>query len=382
MRWPQGKYWVVAVMLTVSAGCSSHSSASSLPSVVGGSTGVPLATSIATSSGSWATLPMGHLDDPNNTFWEVFTLPSGVQQWAEHTPPDVADNGGLVVTPTSAGAVVGFRPSQLLSFSPLASTTDGGTTYTPGLLSGGLANVPDALSVAPNGRAAALTATQVLTSAAILTGWQPVTTAAAIDASPAGKACGVTQLTAVTTTDAGLFIGAACSVAGVVGLLQQAGSGFVSAGVQLPAADAKAFVEVLRIVPYGQGIAALLGVRDGSTTSYIAAWSTAGEPIWSLSAPQPTAGVLTSTSVTSTGSFAILSKASSGALASAVIAGPGFSWVQLVTPPADTATISVSGDRTDALVVNSATFTDYRLTAGQWVKTQTVQVPIPYGSSG
>ena len=104
---------------------------------------------------------MGHLDDPTNTFWEVFTLPSGGQRWTEHTPPDVADNGGLVIASTSAGAVIGFRPSELLSFSPLAITTDGGNTYAPGLLSGGLADVPDSLSVSPSGRRAALTDSQV-----------------------------------------------------------------------------------------------------------------------------------------------------------------------------------------------------------------------------
>jgi hypothetical protein len=379
-------------VLTISTACSSHSSASSSASAADRSTGVPLATSVTTSTGSWATFPMGHLDDPTNTFWEVFTLPSGGQQWAEHTPPDVADNGGLVVAPTSTGVVVGFRPSQLLSFSPLASTTDGGTTYTPGLLSGGLANVPDALSVSPSGHAAALTATQVLSSAATLSAWQPVTTVAAMKASPVGQACGVQQLTAVGTTEGGLFVGAACSVPGVVGLFQQAGLQFASTGVQLPAADSKAFVEVLRIAPYKQGIAALLGVHNGSATSYVAAWnsapgiatsdSTPGYAAWSLSAPQTSAGALISTAVAPGAGFAVLTRATSGALAAAVIAGQGSSWTQLANPPAGTATISVAGDRSDALVVDSATFSDYQLTDGQWVKAQTVQVAVPYGSSG
>jgi hypothetical protein len=325
---------------------------------------------------------MGHLDDPSNTFWEVFALPSGGQRWAEHTPPDVADNGGLVTAPTSTGVVVGFRPSALLSFSPLASTTDGGVTYTPGLFSGGLASVPDALSIAPSGRAAALTATQVFASATTLSAWQPVTTLAAIKSSPAGVACGVGQLTAVATTNSDIFVGLACSLPGVVGLLQHAGSSATSADVHLPAADAKATVEVLRVVPDEQGIAALLAVRKGSTTSYVAAWNSApGSAAWTLSAPQPGAGALISTAVTSGAGFAVLTRASSGALAAAVIAGQGSSWTQLAAPPAGTATISVAGDRSDALVVDSATFIDYRLTGGQWVKAQTVQVPIPYGSS-
>ncbi len=176
MRTSKGTYWLLGAILTISVGCSSHSGASSSATATDRSIGVPLTTAVITSTGTWATFPMGHLDDPTNTFWEVFTLPSGGQRWAEHTPPDVADNGGLVIAPTSAGAVIGFRPSNLLSFSPLASTTDGGATYTAGLLSGGLADVPDALSVSPSGRAAALTTTQVLSSAATLSAWQPVTT--------------------------------------------------------------------------------------------------------------------------------------------------------------------------------------------------------------
>ncbi|HEY5200800.1 MAG TPA: hypothetical protein VIJ31_07795 [Acidothermaceae bacterium] len=369
--------------MTISTACSSPSSDSSAPSAANSSIGVPLATSVTTPTGTWATFPMGHLDDPTNTFWEIFTLPAGRQQWAEHTPPDVADNGGLVIAPTSTGAVVGFRPSQLLSFSPLASTNDGGTTYTPGLLSGGLANVPNALSVSPSGRAAALTATQVLASAALVSAWQPVTTVAAIGALSAGKACGVQQLTAVMTTDTDVFLGLSCSLPGVVGLLQRAGSTFVSAGVQLPTADAKDVTEVLRIVQYTQGVAALIGVHDGSTTSYIAAWKSApGSAAWTLSAPQPVDGGLLSTGVTSDAGFSVLTKAASGALSAAVITGPGSNWTMLASPPAGTATISVAADRSDALVVDSATFTDYRLTGPQWVKVQTVQVAIPYGSSG
>ena len=398
MRSPKGRYGksrqtaiavrrcaaaaVTAGALTVSAACGSHSALSSA-AAADGPIGAPLTTSVATSLGSWATVPMGHLDDPNNTFWEEFTLPAGGGKWVERTPPDVADNGGLVTAPTATGVVVGFRPSNLLTFSPLASTTDGGTTYTPGLLPGGLADVPDALSVAASGHAVALTGAQVLTSTSTLSEWQPVTTVAAINASPAGKACDVEQLTGVTESDDGVFVGAKCSAPGVVGLFQQAGSRFVSAGVQLPAAEAKAFVEVLRIVPYKQGIAALLDVRTRSTTSYLAAWNSApGSAAWTLSAPQTSAGVLTSTAVTSAAGFAVLGNDRSGALTAAVIAGPGSGWSQLAAPPAGTATISVSGDRTDALAVDSTTFTDYRLTNGQWVKVQTVQVEIPFGSSG
>jgi hypothetical protein len=40
-----------------------------------------------------------------------------------------------------------------------------------------------------------------------------------------------------------------------------------------------------------------------------------------------------------------------------------------------------AGGRTEALGVQSATFTDYRLTTGRWVAVQTITVPIAFGSS-
>lgn len=361
--------------------CGSHSTSGS-DSAPSGAIEIPLATSVVTSSGTWAMFPMGHLDDPVNTFWQEFTLPSGADQWVERTPPDVADNGGLVTAPRSAGVVVGFRPSADLKFSPLASTSDGGATYTPGLLSDGLADVPDALSVATSGQAAALTPTQVLTSAADLSAWQPSTTLSAISASSAGRACGVQQLTAVLTTGNGLFVGAACSSPGVVGLLERSGSAFVSAGLQLPSADAQARVEVLRAVQGKGTITVLLGVRTGASTSYVAAWSPSpGSAEWTVSSPLTLPGSLTSTAVTGDGSYAVVAT-NSGALSAAVIAERGAGWTQLPPPPAGTATLAVSQARTDALVVDSATFIDYRLTDGQWVRAQTAQVAVPYGSSG
>jgi hypothetical protein len=373
-----------ALLASSLAACSAHSSKPAGSSASAGTAiGAPLPTSVTTASGTWSTIPMGQLDDPLNTFWEAFFLPTGTQRWVERTPPDVADNGGLIAAVTPTSVVIGFRPSDLLSFSPLASTTDGGVTYTPGLLAGGLANFPDALSVASSGRAVALTVTQVLTSASALAAWQPVATVATITASSAGRGCRPLQMTAVVATDAGTFIGTACGAPGVVGLVEQTGSTFTSVGLQLPGADVKDRVEVDRLTRDGSGVAALLGVRGSSGTSYIAAWnSTPGSATWTLSAPIATVGALVSTAVTSSGGFAVVTRSSSGALSAAVINGAGTNWAQLPSPPTGTATIAVSDARTDALAVDNATFLDYRLTAGQWVKAQTTVVAVPFGSSG
>ena len=82
--------------------------------------------------------------------------PAGASRWSLVTPPGVADNGGLVAAGAGASLVVGFRPSQNLVFSPLATSTDAGRNWTPGLLDAGLADTPGAIAVGPSGRTLAL----------------------------------------------------------------------------------------------------------------------------------------------------------------------------------------------------------------------------------
>ena len=87
----------------------------------------PLTTSIATVGSTWAVVVMGDPASQSGAFWQLVTLPHGSTQWALVTPPGVADNGGLVAAADpSAGPLlrVAFRPSQNLTFSPLASTSN------------------------------------------------------------------------------------------------------------------------------------------------------------------------------------------------------------------------------------------------------------------
>ena len=86
---------------------------------------------------------MGRLDDPLNTFWQLLALTGG--SWELATPPGVASNGGLMVAAQPQSVLAGFGPSQDLRFSPLAHSTDQGSSWDPGVLPAGLARVPDAL---------------------------------------------------------------------------------------------------------------------------------------------------------------------------------------------------------------------------------------------
>ena len=95
-----------------------------------------LTTSLVTSTGTWAVAVMGGPAASHNNFWQLFVRPAGTGKWRLATPPGVASNGGLVIASrgTRDRWWPGFRPSQELASSPLATTHDNGTAWTPSLL--------------------------------------------------------------------------------------------------------------------------------------------------------------------------------------------------------------------------------------------------------
>ena len=164
----------MAVLTTlVLAACGSAGRPAAGPASPATEPTAPLATSLSSASGTWVTVPMGETSDPLNTYWQLLYLGAGAANWIVRTPPDVADNGGLVMGQTNDGLDVAFRPSNQLRFTPLAVTTDGGATYTPGLVPVALADVPDALSINAAGQASVLADSGVHTSPTGLSGWQP-----------------------------------------------------------------------------------------------------------------------------------------------------------------------------------------------------------------
>jgi hypothetical protein len=141
---------VLLAMAAVASGCgtAAHSGSTATSSVPPPS----LATSLPTATGTWAVVVMGGTAASHNNFWQLFTRPAAASTWRLVTPPGVASNGGLVLASAGTGPVVaGFRPSQDLANSPLATTHTNGATWTPAILDAGLADVPDALATAPSG---------------------------------------------------------------------------------------------------------------------------------------------------------------------------------------------------------------------------------------
>ena len=186
--------------------------------------GLPLASGVTTPAVASVALPMGDLGDLANTFWELFLQPSSGTPWTLRTPPGVADNGGITVAASPAGAVtVGFVPSFLLRFSPLARSTDGGTSWSSGLLAAPLAATPDALAEGPAGAFAVVGsgAGQRVLAGNGLSGWRTVTTVRSL--ARATTACTVRRITAVAPATSGSgpgpVLGVQCAQPGRIGVL-------------------------------------------------------------------------------------------------------------------------------------------------------------------
>ena len=359
----------------------------------------PLATSLAGAGGrTWAIVVMGGSAADENNFWELFTRPAGSAQWTLVTPPGVADNGGLVAAVPAAGQGldVAFRPSQGLTFSPLALTGDGGRTWGAGLLDASVAAVPDALALG-GGKMLALLGDGAIEQAATSgAAWRRLAAPGAVAASAAGRACEVTGLTAVSLTASGTpLVAASCARPGVAGIFVPAGASWQATGPSAGGRLAGQRVQVIRLTQYAAagkaagnaaantatntaGNMALLRAGTGKAASLLAAWTTDGTH-WTVSPALPAGGtVLASGAGPGTSAWVLLA----GGRAETV-AGPGAAWRALPTPPRGTTVLAAGQAGTlDALAASGSTLTVFQLTAaGTWRQTQAISVPVQLGSS-
>jgi hypothetical protein len=349
-----------------------------------------LATSSSSGSGaSWAIVDMGGASSGYDNFWQLFVRPSGATGWKLATPTGVASNGGLVMTATGATSLVtGFRPSQKLTFSPLASTTDTGTQWSQSaLLSPGLGDWPDALAGSASGQLIALTDTgDVEASTSLGANWAKLTTERSLAASAAGRGCVLQALTGAAWTPAGSpLVSGRCSKPGIAGIFAYSAGTWRRIGPAIPAALSGAAVNVLDLATTGARTTAILAATTQAGTSVIAAWSADGGADWQLS-PALAAGHASSPSVSiwADGSAGLVLTPASPHTG-AMIGWQAANWQTLPTLPAGTATLAIgSGGEPQALTVSKATMTAWQLPAGssQWTLAQAVRVTIPYGSSG
>jgi hypothetical protein len=371
------------------AGCGSAASpAAARPAAP---VSLPLATSLAAGPVTWAVVPMGSAAPGPNQFWQLFLLPAGGGRWTLETPPEIATNGALAAAPASGQALVaGVHATLGLDFSPVTATADGGRTWSAGTPDPSLARVPDALAVAPNGtglialdqgRAGPAAATA---SSAKASSWSALTTTRKLAATPAGRACGLTDLTAAAFTPAGdPVLGATCHHPGVAGIFTEQSGTWSAGGPSLPAALHGATVQVLRLTRTGSRLTALLQAGTGRAASLVAAWTADGRA-WTVSPPLPLPLPLAGAAVLSSsfGGNGAAAVALAGRRA-AIVTAPGGSWQPLpALPAAPHITLALpAGGAVMALATDRSVLTVWRLAGSAWTRSQATTVPIQYGSS-
>jgi hypothetical protein len=377
-----------ALSLALLAGCGTAAPAAPGSGATAAPGGTPfLATSLVTAADSWAVVVMGGSAGSHNNFWQLLVRPAASTGWKLVTPPGVADNGGLVLAATGGQSLItGFRPSQYLTYTPLTVTGDSGRAWSPaGPLNGALANVPDALAAAPaTGRLLALTASGTAQLAAPgYTRWSTLASQQALAATPPGRRCGLSRLTAAAFTPTGIpLLAGTCSHPGTTGIFAASNRTWRAAGPRLPAPLARQPSTIIRLTRTAHRLTALLQAGDGPAASLIAAWSADSGRRWVLSPPLPLHGATpSSTSFGPAGTAAVVLTGNRAQ----TLTRAGAVWRSLPALPPGTATLAPRpAGGFDALAVQRTRLTIWRLGSGAaaWHTTQVINVPIQFGSSG
>jgi hypothetical protein len=379
------RWWVPLTLAAMSlvAGCGSpHGQASVVASQP---PPLSLALSATSSSTAWATVEMGGSATQHNNFWQLFVHPATSAKWHLVTPPGMASNGGLVLAGlANQSLLTAFRPSQYITYSPLISTADEGAHWTTGQAAAGLADVPDALASQPAG--AGLVA--LTRSGAVELShdggatWARLATLQSLAATAAGRACGLTGLTAAAYSPAGTaLVAGSCAKHGIAGIFAYTGRGWQAAGPALPASVASQPVTVLRLTAAPAGETALLGAGGRAPGTMLMAWTSHRAGSWDLSPPLGTGGRhVLSASFGSAGSVGLVLSDRQGDF----LPGPGGRWRQLPILPVNTQALAAgSSNRIEALAVHRSTMTVWAYgPAAGWAREQSINVPIQYGSSG
>ena len=218
-----------------------------------------------------AIIPMGHLGDPANKFFQMFTQ-AGVS-WRSSTPVGVGTNGGIMVSSPAEGlvAVPPWGTSKLTAVSELVAGIQHNLAngeVLPPVVAG-----PSSIAVdVTSGVAAAVT-----TSGSVLR-WdrsdpspRRVGTTIGLAQTKAGRSCGLRALTAVAVTSGGgLVVGGSCSTSGSLGVFERTAAGQWIADGRLSGRAGS----VIRLDAQGAGVTGL--VTQGGSTPSLATFVVAG----------------------------------------------------------------------------------------------------------
>ena len=212
--------------------------------------------------------------------------------------------------------------------------------------------------------------------------WTTLATQRSLAATPAGRRCGLQDLTAAAFAPPGTpLLGGSCGRPGTAGIFADTDGTWHAAGPALPAALASQPVQVLRLTSTQSGTVALLAAGTGPAASLLAAWSSDSGGHWALSPPLRLNGAaLSSASFGPGDTAAIVLNGSRGE----AVAGPGVPWRALPALPPGTAALAAGpAGGLDALAVDRTKMTAWQLVPGSiaWAKTQVIDVPIQFGSS-
>ncbi len=368
----------LGLLAACSSGGSSPAGAAGTPGTAAAATS-SLATSLDTPGDTFAVVSAA----ANPTFWEVFARPAKSADWTLVTPSGVADNGGLVLAANGNTVTAAVRANQDLEFTPLAATTNGGRSWTtPAPLQKAIANTTGAFAASGNDLAALLSDGVIDTSADDGASWTTLTKPGSTGFTAAGKQCGTVKVTTVSfdIKTKGLIAGGTCGTTGTTGVFSYSpGSGWTALTL---AQDGT----ILRL----DGDLALVLGKAGLTAFYLNA--PASGPLQSISVsssqPLPVSGTIKASGTLGTSTVTDPDGAGAWVLLSggraATIGGTGTQWRQLPTVPAGTQTLASGPDETiDALAVSGTTLTVWQLAAGAtaWAKSESIVMPIQYGSS-
>lgn len=349
----------------------------------------PLAGGVSDGLVTVAVVPMGHLNDPANTFFQTFTSTQTAPSWTASTPSGIATNGGIAVGGPTHGAV-GVFPFYALKLSAV-NGLQGGVPTGYGEAISALAPVPSAIAHNPQSGALAYVTAKgtILEQTSISAPLQTVTTRNDLRSMSGASACNIQAVTAVAFSATGrLGIGVRCAKAGTTAvLLATSPSSF-----QMISASNLGVNTVVRLDSSGSGFLALL--RTGGMHAVIRAVSVGGIDGATVVASRPFPIMnytLRSTAVATGGS--------EGSSAIVTLAGTKHAQVIILRPASANVLIASFLPLSTQAVVSTAPSNDVAsgLTAfevkngtaelatyganGQWSLTATKKVVIPYGSS-
>jgi hypothetical protein len=357
----------------------------------GAATAVPLPSGVATTTASWVVLPMGQLSDQSNTFWQVLRAAPSSSHWTVVTPDGAADNGGLVVGASGGLTVVGTLPSKLLRFSPLSASADGGSTWNPVFLPGGLAARPDALAYGVGGpdSGLAVVGATVFTAGTFLSSWSPLVSLDRLRR--LAPDCGGTTIDAVSVGPSGEpMVATGCRHGGRVAVFIDQSGAWTQVGTTLQGRWGGSSTSILRLQSTPSLLTALVEAAQSGRNALVGLWQgSTGKWIASPALGLPRGASVLATSVGATGATVALIGSGSTRAAYALV--PGGAWTRLPAPPSGTMALGpmtltdgFGGALLNSFTVDGTQLGVYALTpsGNRWVKSQTTQVSLAYGSSG